>query len=166
MVVEAAERSGTLITARLAAEQGRDVFAVPGHPLDPRAAGTNRLLKDGAAIVTSVDDILAGLAPFDLTGRGFHDSRASFDTAASLPAGDHRVADASVSDDMLEPAGDARARVVAALGPAPIPLDDLVRASGVPISIVNAIVLELSVAGRIEHHGGQLVSLKPAPAER
>src|SRR4029450_12168790 len=63
LVIEAARRSGTLVTARFAAEQGREVFAVPGHPLDPRAEGTNKLLKSGATLVTEAADILGALAP-------------------------------------------------------------------------------------------------------
>ena len=150
VVVEAARRSGSLITARRAADQGRDVFAVPGHPLDPRAEGTNFLLKEGATLVTSSEDIVSALQPFGRR-RG---------TAA--PSERLLWEEATPHDPNGQPthvAQDERARITAALGPAPINVDELARATGLPIRIVQAVVLELALVGRLEHHGSQLVSL-------
>ena len=151
IVVEAARRSGTLITARMAGEQGRDVFAVPGHPLDPRAEGTNHLLKQGAILVTTPDDVITALAP----------QLANW-TPPPRSHGAVREAHAPGLAPPLAPipAGDEHAAVVAALGPAPVPLDAVVRSTGLPARTVQAVILELSLAGRIERHGGQLVSLK------
>jgi DNA processing protein len=155
VVVEAAKRSGTLITARMAGEQGREVFAVPGHPLDPRAEGTNHLIKNGATFVTSAEDILTALAPI---ARPSAPQRLSaFETpppviAPRVPA-------------PPEPAlsSDDQARVVAALGPAPVAIDDVCRTTGLKPRAVQIALLELALAGRIEQHGASLVSLK-APA--
>jgi DNA processing protein len=145
VVVEAAKRSGTLITARLALEQGREVFAVPGSPLDPRAEGTNGLIKNGATVVTGVDDILAVLAP--IMGRPF---------------------DLSVEEDEPDEPYDApeaalRARITDLLGPTPVSLDDLVRLADAPPGLVRVVLLELELAGRLEHHGGAQVSLRDGP---
>ncbi|HXR25242.1 MAG TPA: DNA-processing protein DprA, partial [Candidatus Binataceae bacterium] len=110
-IVEAAKRSGSLITARLALEQGREVFAVPGSPLDPRAEGTNSLIKQGATPVTETADIVAVLEPImgmALTAR------------EPEPTDRDRVAD-------VDPAADERARIIALLSPAPVQVDDLVR---------------------------------------
>jgi DNA processing protein len=148
VVVEAARRSGSLITARLAGEQGREVFAVPGHPLDPRAEGTNQLIKDGATMATSADDILRALAG--------QSPSAAIDGADAAPAPLDHQPEVALPDD-------ARERVVAALGPAPINVDELARATDLPIRIVKIALLELALAGRIEQHRGQLVSLKVAP---
>lgn len=157
VVVEAARRSGSLITARRAADQGREVFAVPGHPLDPRAAGTNQLLKDGATLVTCAEDVVNALQPF---GRPYH--------AVPSPEPFREPAtplDAAPAADLLpEVAGDDRARVTAALGPAPVHVDELARATGLPIRIVQTVLLELALAGRVEHHGSQLVSLVGKPS--
>jgi len=145
VVIEAATRSGSLITARLASEQGRLVFAVPGSPLDPRAAGTNRLIRDGARIVTNVEDILTEIDPM-------LERRTVFETPfeENPPAG--------MQDS--EEAGDAdRQRLVEALGPAPVELDDIVRFTGTTPAIVHLLLLELDLAGRIARHPGSRVSL-------
>jgi DNA processing protein len=143
VIVEAARRSGSLITARLAGEQGREVFAVPGSPLDPRAEGTNRLLKQGAILVTEVNDVIETLAP--ILGRGF-------ELPMEEPERDEPVAGG-------EPSDDDRGRIVGLLGPSPCSIDDLVRLSRASPAIVRMVLLELELAGRIERHGGGLVSL-------
>jgi DNA processing protein len=140
VVVEEAQRSGSLITARMAAEQGREVFAVPGSPLDPRAAGTNDLLKQGATLVTEASDVIQAVAPI-------------MERPAMLPLRE--------DDEPLEPdpnSGD-RAQIIGLLGPSPVSIDDLIRMSGAPASMVRTILLELELAGRLERHGGGLVSL-------
>jgi len=147
VVVEAAERSGSLITARLAGEQGREVFAVPGSPLDPRAAGTNNLLRQGATLVTDAKDIVETLAP--ILGRGPLPPSielASCDETDTPPP----LPDIAQSD---------RERVLEALGPSPVDIDELIRATGLETRKVHIILLELDLAGRLQRHGGQLVSL-------
>jgi len=142
VVVEAAERSGSLITARLANEQGRLVFAVPGSPLDPRSGGANGLIKQGASLITGVEDILEALTP--LLGR-------------SMPlALEEREHDASA---MADPTEDTRSRVLMLLGPAPLPVDDIVVMSGASVSDVQILLLELELAGRLERHSGGRVSM-------
>jgi DNA processing protein len=142
VIVEAAKRSGSLITARLALEQGREVFAVPGSPIDPRAEGTNGLLKQGATLVTEAADVLAVIEPI-LGPRG--------PVSAREPEGEPPAP--------LEPDDRARAKILALLGPTPVGLDDLVRLSGLSPGLVRTVVLELELAGRIERHGGGLLSL-------
>jgi DNA processing protein len=151
VVVEAARRSGTLITARFAGEQGRDVFAVPGNPLDPRAEGTNQLLKDGATLVTSVDDILRAMRPA---------VEAFSDRTVPPP----RFPGVSTAAGTAPPSigNSDRARILEALGPAPIAIDELARATGLAIRAVQIVLMELSLASRITLHGGQLVSLSIA----
>ena len=139
VVVEAAQRSGSLITARMANEQGREVFAVPGSPIDPRAAGTNDLIKQGATLVTEAADIVNAVQP--IMARPL---------AVEEPDDDYSEA---------EPDADERARVVTLLGPSPIGLDDLIRLSGASPAIVRTVLLELELAGRLERHGGGMVSL-------
>ncbi len=148
IVIEAAFRSGSLITARLAGEQGREVFAVPGNPLDPRAAGTNKLLRDGAGLVTSAEDVISVLAP--ILGRG-HDPRddktgGNFETAPDSPI----ILDVDQSE---------RECVIDALGVTPVDIDEIIRATRLPARQVQIILLELDLAGRLERHGSQLVSL-------
>jgi len=138
-VVEAALRSGSLITARIAAEQGREVFAVPGSPLDPRAAGTNDLIKQGATLTTEASDIINAIQP--IMAR----------PVALREADDEPLAS--------EPEARDRARITDLLGPSPILLDDLIRMSGAPPAAVRTVLLELELAGRLERHGGGLVSL-------
>ena len=147
VVVEAAERSGSLITARLAGEQGREVFAVPGSPLDPRAAGTNNLLKQGACLVTSARDILETLAP--ILGR-------SPAPPAELAAADFDRA----PEPLPEIRQSERELIVGALGPSPVDIDELIRATGVSTRKVHVVLLELGLAGRLQRHGQQLVSLR------
>jgi DNA processing protein len=142
VVIEAAQRSGSLITARMALEQGREVFAVPGSPLDPRNEGSNNLLKQGAALVTTAADIVDALRP--IIGSG----------AFRVPEPEPIAAVARVSD--LE--DDTRGRIIALLGPSPVSLDDLVRLSGSSAGNVRTILLELDLGGQLERHGGGQVS--------
>jgi DNA processing protein len=139
VVVEAAQRSGSLITARMAAEQGREVFAVPGSPLDPRAAGTNDLIKQGATLVTEAADIINAVQPI-------------MARPLELEEPDDEYSEA-------DPDAGERTRIVALLGPTPVLLDDLIRMAGSSPTIVRAVLLELELAGRLERHGGGMVSL-------
>lgn len=151
VVVEAARRSGSLVTARLAAEQGREVFAVPGHPMDPRAEGTNQLLKAGATFVTVPEDVIEALAP-QLASRqpGLRETSAGglstrSETRAPLPL-------------PRDPGEGARAQVLAALGPHPIDVDSLTRSTGLGAREIRVLLLEMDLAGEIVRHGAQLVS--------
>lgn len=141
VVVEAAKRSGTLITARMAGEQGREVFAVPGSPLDPRAEGTNGLLKQGATLITEANDVLAVIEP--ILGRQIEQP---MEEPERMP-------------EDAKPGEDERSRIIALLGPTPVSIDDLVRMSQSSPTIVRTVLLELEIAGRLERHGGALVSL-------
>jgi DNA processing protein len=141
VVVEAAERSGSLITARLAAEQGREVLAVPGSPLDPRAGGTNALIKQGAALVTGAEDVLEALASLR-------------DRPPPLA-----IEEDSLAMDAGEPSDDMRARILTLLGPSPLLVDELVALSGAKVSEVQILLLELELAGRLERHRNGSVSL-------
>jgi len=141
VIVEAAKRSGSLITARLALEQGREVFAVPGSPLDPRTEGCNELLKRGATVLTQVDDVITVLRPI-------------LGSPAELP-----VEEPEQASPAAEPSAEERTQIVSLLGPTPVPVDDLIRLSGSSPAIVRTILLELELAGRVERHGGGLVSL-------
>ena len=142
LVVEAAPKSGSLITARRAAEFGREVMAVPGSPLDPRAQGCNLLIREGATLVQSAADVLEMLRPIDARmlrepGRDWrHDGE---------PFGN----DADDAD---------RRRIAELLGPVPVPVDELVRQSGCAASVVSLVLLELELAGRLERHAGGRVS--------
>ena len=196
VIVEAALRSGSLITARLAGEQGRAVFAVPGSPLDPRAAGTNQLIKQGAHLVTEAADVLEIVAP--MLGRAFApqagwpagggDGLAEhrFEGVSFLDADEALEADAMPDEEASAREGTTRhaasrpgmategpravvpdaaqhdrdrARLVEALGPAPTEIDALIRFTGLSAALVQMLLLELDLAGRIEHHAGQRISL-------
>ena len=141
VVVEAAEKSGSLITAQCALEQGREIFAVPGSPLDPRARGANRLIKDGATLTESAEDILAVLSP--MLGGDFREP-----DAPAPPAPQNWDAEA----DRI------RARVEEALSPAPVAIDELIRQLGAPAGAVLTVILELELAGRCTRHPGNRVS--------
>ena len=186
VVVEAARRSGSLITARFGADQGREIFAVPGSPLDPRAEGTNDLIRDGATFCTDVEDVLRALAD-RVPGR--HDDLFSEAAPAEPPlwdeldlfpdqggsAGTGRTVAPAEADGAPFRVSPVRAeaaaatvhdadkppleRVAGCLGPAPVTIDELARATELPIPQVRGALLELEIAGRIERHGGGLVSL-------
>ncbi len=140
VVVEATERSGSLITARLAGEQGRDVYAVPGHPLDPRAAGPNRLIRDGATLVRDAADVLEGLRDFSGGMR-----EVKIQAAYSAPV-------AFIDDEKA--AIDAHAALEQVLSYTPAPVDDLIRLSGFPASLIQTALLELELAGRVQRLPG------------
>ena len=141
VVVEAAPKSGSLITARLAAEQGREVMAVPGSPLDPRAQGCNQLIRDGATLVQSAADIVESLNPF---GR-YH---------VAAPSDDFVGGPIPTDADETE-----RRTVKALLSHAPVPVDELIRQSGLAPASVQTVLLELELAGRLQRHAGGRVSL-------
>jgi DNA processing protein len=145
LVVEAALRSGSLITARFALEQGREVFAVPGSPLDPRCRGTNDLIRRGAALTETAEDVVAQLGG----------------QLATLPAG--RPAPLPEARETA-PAGDgevaaARRRVLERLSPTPVPVDELIRECQLTPALTLNVLLELELAGRLERQAGNLVAL-------
>lgn len=148
IVIEAASRSGSLISARLANEFGRLVFAVPGSPLDPRCDGTNALLKQGAIVTTSADDVIEALAPGQV--------RPSLREDTVDPP-----AQAADTQPTPEPANDARTAVLSALGPTPVFVDDIVEHSGVSARDVQSILLEIELAGRLVRQINGAVSLRP-----
>jgi DNA processing protein len=145
VVVEAAKRSGSLITARLALEQNREVFAVPGSPLDPRAEGGNHLIRQGAHLVTAAADIIEAL-------RGADPSR------TPLLEPEHALFD--LMSDRPISSGDLE-RLLQALSLTPVAVDDLIAATGLPASTVQALLLTLDLDERLEWSSGQLVALKP-----
>ncbi|MES3153589.1 DNA-processing protein DprA [Sphingomonas faeni] len=140
VVVEAVPKSGSLITARLANESGREVMAVPGSPLDPRAQGCNLLIREGATLVQSAADILEQIRPFDPRS-----VRSPIDVYAASPP-----EDASDTD---------RRRITDLLGPVPVAIDELIRQSHLSPAVVHTVLLELELGGRLERHAGGRVSL-------
>ena len=161
IIVEAARSSGSLITARLAAEQGREVLAVPGSPLDPRAEGTNDLLRDGATLCARVEDALAALEPLRarVSVPRLEEPRPDgslwldepVDAGGPAPTGGDGVGETAVG-----------ARVATLLGPAPVSIDELARAASADVRLVRAALVELELAGRIERSGGDRVALLTA----
>jgi len=152
IVVEAAERSGSLISARMAGEMGRTVFAVPGSPLDPRARGTNSLLKQGATLVTSADDVIEALNP--LIGREtIHSDEDQPDLLKQFdepPEPPHAITTDEQRDILLD-----------ALSVVPIDVDSLVRHTSLDASSAQLILLELDLAGRLLRYPGNQVALVP-----
>jgi len=153
IIIEAARKSGSLVTARMASEIGRDVFAVPGHPLDPRAQGTLKLLKDGALLAISASDVLEALTPI---GLGLQDGLSEPDEQHPF----HSLTEPAPPLSHAPPDEAALEDVLSALGPNPIDMDEVARATGLTIRTVRSIVFELDLSGRIEHHGQQLIALK------
>jgi DNA processing protein len=141
VVIEAAPKSGSLITARLAAEAGREVLAVPGSPIDPRAQGCNQLIRDGATLIQSAADVLETIRP--ISGPRVASVTSGF---RGGPGGE-------------EPDEQGRQAILSLLSPAPVPVDELVRQSSLAPATVQMILLELELAGRIERHAGGRVSL-------
>lgn len=144
VVVEAALRSGSLITARLAGEQGREVFAVPGSPLDPRCHGSNNLIRQGAALTESAEDVLRALS-----GR-----RIAAAPAAALAEPDL----APLAPPAEADSDKARTLLIEHLSPSPTAVDELVRQTDLPPALVASALLELELAGRIERHPGNRVA--------
>lgn len=148
VVVEAAERSGSLITARMALNENREVFAVPGSPIDPRAAGTNRLLREGATLVTAAADVIEVLRPI----MGEQPPPTLF-SEPSAPVAMEIAPEPSPADDTL------RARIHNLLGTAPVSIDDLVREAHAEPGAAQIVLLELELGGHIARHRGGKVSL-------
>lgn len=144
VVVEAAKRSGSLISARRASDFGRLVFAVPGSPLDPRAGGTNELLKEGAILTTGANDILEALAPI-----------------SQIDEINYNIIEETGDDgqNMDPPDENARTIIINAMGATPVEIDDIIRHTNYPAQTVYLVLLELDLAGRLQRHSGGLVSL-------
>ena len=148
-VVEASPRSGSLITARMALEQGREVFAVPGSPLDPRAQGCNGLIRQGAVLTESAEDILRVLDDLFRT------------PLAEPPAADLGAPPPGPPGEAEIDA--ARAEIEECLGPAPVSVDEIIRNRQFSPAVVSMVLLELELAGRLERHPGNQVSLIHEP---
>jgi DNA processing protein len=138
--VEAAPRSGSLITARLAAEAGREVMAVPGSPLDPRAQGCNQLIRDGATLIQTAADVMEAVRPLQPR------------VMAACSPFEHHPGELNGHD--------AISVVGKLLGSSPVPVDEIIRLSGAPIGAVQLALLELDLAGRLDRHAGGNVSLR------
>ena len=141
VVIEAAPRSGSLITARLAAEAGREVMAVPGSPLDPRAQGCNQLIRDGATLIQTADDVVE---------------------AIRIPASSVQASPAPYEPAEEMNGAGALGAVEELLGPSPVPVDEIIRLSGASSGAVQMALLELDLAGRLDRHAGGKVSLRTA----
>lgn len=141
LVVEAAPKSGSLITARLAADYGREVMAVPGSPLDPRAQGCNQLIRDGATLIQSAAEVAEALQPF---GR----DRVMAPTSAFAPAASPDLSDSE------------RGTVLGLLSPIPVAIDEIIRQSGLAPAAIHLVLLEAELAGRLDRHAGGRVSLR------
>ena len=146
VVAEASEKSGSLITANFALDYGREVFAVPGSPMDPRCKGSNDLIRHGAVLTESIEDILNNLSP--ATSDLFSEADKSRFTPA--PA-------AVLADEAVEK---LRQTIIEKLGPEPVLLDELLAQCHVTPSILHIIMLELELAGRLSRHSGGKVSLR------
>jgi DNA processing protein len=142
VVVEAAKRSGSLISARFAGELGRLVFAVPGSPLDPRSEGANGLIRNGATLITGAADVTEALAPM-----------------IGGPTAPEGAEEPQQESDHVQPSDAARERVVEALGQTPVSIDEIIAHTGIRTQEVLLILLELDLAGRLERHSGGRVSL-------
>ena len=151
VVVEAAAKSGSLITARFALEQGREVFAVPGSPLDPRSRGANDLLRNGATLTETADDIVTQLGPL-LHGAAPPPRRVAVDRDLPLAAPPPAPPPVAIDDDS------GLDLVLEKLSPTPVAVDELVRQCQLSAAAVATLLLELELAGRIERHPGNLVS--------
>lgn len=145
VVVEASPRSGSLITARLALEQGRDVYAVPGSPLDARSKGTNALIRDGATLIENAQDILSELNSPKNTP--LEERKTVYSQSVNVPLPDE------------DEVGEARGVIIKSLSPTPVFVDEIIRQCQISASIVQTVLLELELAGSLERHPGNKVSL-------
>lgn len=142
IVVEAARRSGSLITARFAGEHGREVMAVPGSPLDARCLGSNNLLRDGASLIETADDVLGVLRPLI--------ERPEMEAQHRPFLGSPNASPPSIDDI-------DRHTLIELMGPVPMSVDDLIEQSQMPVQHVHLVLLELDLAGRLTHeHGGKI----------
>lgn len=149
VVIEATMRSGSLITARLAGEQGRDVYAVPGHPLDPRAEGPNHLIREGAVLVRNAADIMENLRNF--SGGALREG---------IQSPQRFILPEAVNENPHENVGEnAQEIVTSALSFEPLGVDELIRTCQLSISVVQTVLLELELAGRVKRHHGNRISL-------
>jgi DNA processing protein len=145
VVIEAALKSGSLITARYALDQGRDVMAVPGSPLDPRCRGANRLIREGARLVEDFEQVLESLDGLMRPDLRFHENLRFDSQAAEI--------------NTLSEADRVRDEVLSLLGPSPVTVDELVRQCHCSPPVLGMVLLELDLAGRLERHPGNRVSL-------
>ena len=159
MVIEAAERSGTLITARTAADQGREVLAIPGHPLDPRAAGCNLLLRDGATLVRDAADVEEALASALARWRegAAQGAPATQRTVAQDP--ERRPTPTRPSPPPSVAPADLRARILDRLGPSPLAEDQLIRDLGLGAATVAPVLTDLELEGLVSRQPGGLLAL-------
>jgi DNA processing protein len=154
LVVEAAARSGSLITARYALEQGREVFAVPGSPLDPRCRGANDLLRRGATLTETAEDVLTQLGPLVHAGPAPRPpATMPLEERWALDAPKGGAGDPTADQDALD-------MILERLGPTPVAVDELVRQCQLTASAVASLLLELELSGQVERHPGNLVSLR------
>ncbi|MBE3637791.1 DNA-processing protein DprA [Mangrovicoccus algicola] len=176
VVVEAAARSGSLITARAALDQGREVMAVPGHPFDPRAAGCNMLIRDGARLVRALDDILEAIGPLEMPPRqvasNWRDQARKHAAALAAPDAARAAAGGAGAPPANGrhppgpvPRGDAaqmlplHQEILSRIGPSPVPEDQLIRDLGIAAADLSPVLLSLELDGRICRQSGGLVSL-------
>ncbi len=153
IVIEATLRSGSLITARMAGEQGRDVMAVPGHPFDPRAEGPNHLIREGATLVRSAEDIIEIITNF--SGNALRER--SYKAPSYSPP--HLISVANDEDFSDHAPENAQDKILSQLSYTPIALDELLRSCSITIPVMQTVLLELELAGRIKRESGGRVSL-------
>ncbi|MPT48226.1 MAG: DNA-protecting protein DprA [Sphingobium sp.] len=169
LVVEAAPQSGSLITARMAGDYGRDVLAVPGSPLDPRAHGCNDLIRNGATLIQSADDVMEAISSFNGAARynglshggqggfAFDEAERKEPDSITLVQGSPHAQPRPHSS----PENEEAASILSALGPVPVSVDELIRQTGLDPATVQMALMDLEMAGRLERHSGARISLKP-----
>lgn len=148
IVVEASLKSGSLITAKCALEQNREVFAVPGFPLDPRSQGANKLIKDGAYLVESVQDITLNLPDYAIFKKSLEDS--------AITGNNFKLLENKETNKVTS---NMRLQVTELLSPTPVDIDCLAKESGIPLPVIYAVILELELAGSVIRHPGNKISL-------
>ena len=164
LVIEAAAKSGSLITARLALDQGREVLAVPGHPFDARASGCNMLIRDGAVLVRSAEDVIEalGLASGDAVDRTADEGAATGDTGDATPPVDAPVMAAGRRPRMerrdATPLATLHDQILQRLGPSPVAEDQLIRDLGLPTSKIAPVLVSMELEGQVLRQPGGLLS--------